>query len=236
MRRRVRRKTATCLPITFLTMRPCIPRSGGIRHRACALRPHPLPRPTLSPPRTRGQAWAGLRGTKGGLRRGLGRRGDEATRRRVMSQTQASLAATHCQPSFFRLHRCIPHRAHARRQACGHVADEAGSPQNRHMFADHLPYHAPMYTSQRRHAPQPHEWPTTSFPPLAGDQGGLQRGLGNRQGAPAGSLRGGAPQIGDIPGIGAARSHEMKSEHHVGAATGGRPHMVLAAEACAAAV
>jgi hypothetical protein len=66
-------------------------------------------------------------------------------------------------------------------------------------YAANRPFaYAAMQTSQRRHAPQPHERPTTSSPPLAGDQGGLRRGRGNRHGAPAGRMRGGAPQICEI--------------------------------------
>jgi hypothetical protein len=95
------------------------------------------------------------------LRRGLGRRGDEATKRRVMSQTQASLAATRCQPSCFRLHRCTPRSGGIRPGACA---------------------------IRPRH---------------------LQRGLGNRQGSPAGSLRGSAPQIGETPIIGEVSSYRM---------------------------
>jgi hypothetical protein len=48
---------------------------------------------------------------------------------------------------------------------------------------------APMQPSQRRHPPQPYEPPTTSLPPLAGDQGGLRRGRLDRLGARWGTVR-----------------------------------------------
>jgi hypothetical protein len=49
------------------------------------------------------------------------------------------------------------------------------------------------HLSQRRHPPQPHERPTTFSPPLAGDQGGLQRGQGEPSGFPCGEPEGRSP-------------------------------------------
>jgi hypothetical protein len=78
--------------------------------------------------------------------------------------------------------------------------------------------HAAIQTSQRRHAPQPDAPPTTSFPPphafagagLRGTKGGCGGVEGNRQGSPAGSLRGSAPQIGEMPGIGEVSESVMR--------------------------
>jgi hypothetical protein len=94
---------------------------------------------------------------------------------------------------------------------------EAGSPQNRHMFADHLPYHAPMYTSQRRHPPPRLRTPATSSPPphafapayagaglgrLAGDQGGTAEGSGATR-------RRGDEATSDEPNAGVPCSHAL---------------------------
>jgi hypothetical protein len=83
---------------------------------------------------------------------------------------------------------------------------------------------APTCFAQRRHAPQPHEPPTTAFPPpkpapayagaglgrLAGDQGGCG-GVALRQ---AQRTRGSAPQIGEMPCIREASSYACGAFNH----------------------
>jgi hypothetical protein len=51
------------LPTARLGLPPCTYRSGGIRPSRTNCQPPPLPRPTLAPPRRRGQACASLRGS-----------------------------------------------------------------------------------------------------------------------------------------------------------------------------
>jgi hypothetical protein len=83
-----------------------------------------------------------------------------------------------------------------------------------------------IQTSQRRHPPQPDELPTTSSPPLAGDQGGTveesrgtvrvpQRGASTRS-APVGS----APQIGETPGIWGAQAYAHEQTNRQGSPAG----------------
>jgi hypothetical protein len=64
----------------------------------------------------------------------------------------------------------------------------------------------------------------------------LRRGLGNRHGSPAGSLRGSARRICTHYNAEKRDPTRWRAKAGPRAATGGRPHMVLAAEACAAAV
>jgi hypothetical protein len=90
------------LPTARSFLPPSNPRSGGIRPSRMNSQPHPFPRPTLSPPRTRGLGR--LAGDRGGLRRGLGNRqgspaGSPLGSARTVQSSRATLCATRKRPN-----------------------------------------------------------------------------------------------------------------------------------------